>query len=182
MHRFLCWNLRTASIVCFIFVSVTSFFAFVMRLIDLLAIATDFEISQGFHTQWRSHYWRAFLASDVVCTFDHMGIFFFSIFMILQVMHRHFVMYMWWLKLYIIAFIAYIFIEFAFSVFEYSFYGLNTFRLAFVVWTWLYWLGRTLTNIMFTVILIARRQEINEETDRELRFAGEKKRQGLGYY
>jgi hypothetical protein len=36
--------------------------------------------------------------------------------------------------------------------------------------------------MMFTVILIARKQEILEETDRELRFAGEKKRHGLGYY
>jgi len=29
-----------------------------MRLIDLLAVGTDFEISQGFHTDWRSHQWR----------------------------------------------------------------------------------------------------------------------------
>ncbi|KAL4230080.1 hypothetical protein ACF0H5_010465 [Mactra antiquata] len=181
MHRFLCWNLKTASMVCFIFVSITSFFALVMRLVDLLAIGTEFEISQGFHTPWRSHQWRAFLASDIVLTFDHVVICFFSIFMLMQVTYRHFVMYMYWLRWYIILFIIYIFIEFCFSVFEYSYYGMNTFRLAYVVWTWLYWLGRTLCNILFAVILIARKQEILEETDRELRFAGEKKRHGLGY-
>lgn len=37
---------------------ITSFFALVMRLVDLLAIGTEFEISQGFHTAWRSHQWR----------------------------------------------------------------------------------------------------------------------------
>ena len=37
---------------------VTSFFAFAMRVLDLIAIGTNFEISQGFHTQWRSHFWR----------------------------------------------------------------------------------------------------------------------------
>ena len=37
-------------------------------------------------------------------------------------------------------------------------------------------------QMIFVVILIARRQEIDEQTDRELRFAGEKKRHGLGYY
>lgn len=42
----------------FFFWQFTSFFALVMRLIDLLAIGTDFEISQGFHTDWRSHQWR----------------------------------------------------------------------------------------------------------------------------
>ncbi|WAQ97912.1 hypothetical protein MAR_022285 [Mya arenaria] len=175
MHRFLCWNLRTASII-------TSFFALIMRLIDLLAISTEFEISQGFHTQWRSHQWRAFLASDVVCTFDHILMCFFSVFMLIQVTYRHFVMYMHWLKKYIIFYILYIFVEFCFSTFEFSYYAMNTFRLAYVVWLFLYWLGRTLVNITFVVILMARKQEIIEQTDRELRFAGEKKRKGLGYY
>jgi len=36
-------------------------------------------------------------------------------------------MYMYWLKLYIILFIAYIFIELCFSTFEFSYYGMNTF-------------------------------------------------------
>merc|ERR1712137_193279 len=182
MHRFLCWNLRTATIVCFIFISITTFFALIMRLIDILAIATPFEISQGFHTPWRAHQWRAFLASDVVNTFNHIVTFFASIYMVFQVTNRHFVTYIFTMKLFIIWLCFYIFVEFCFSTFEYSYYGMNTFRLAYVVWTWLYWLGRTIVNMAFVVILIARRQEINEETDRELRFAGEKRRHGLGYY
>ncbi|KAK3577200.1 hypothetical protein CHS0354_030471 [Potamilus streckersoni] len=181
MHRFLCWNLRTASLVGFGFVFVTSFFAMILRALDLIAIGTDFEISQGFHTPWRSQFWRAFLSSDIVLIFFHILIFFFSIFMHLQVQQRHFVMYLYWFRKYIFTFILYICIEFIFSCFEYSFYGLNSFRLAFVVFTWLYWLGRTIVNIVFVVVLFARKQEIIEQTDMELRFAGERKREAFGY-
>lgn len=179
MHRFLCWNLRTACFVGYIFVVFTTTFALTLRLVDLIATGTDFEISMGFKTLWRAHFWQSFLASDIVLTFGHVVLILYSGFMILQTMERHFVMYMRAHKIYIIYLIIYILVEFAFSVFEYTFYAMNTFRLAFVVFTWLFWVFRTLLNVVFVVVLIARRQEMNEQMEMELRFAGESKR---GHY
>lgn len=178
MNRFLCWKLNTACFIGYIYVIITAVFALVLRLVDLIATGSDFEISQGFHTAWRSHFWQAFLASDVVLTILHVFIVLFSGFMILQVRERHFVMYMGTHKMYIILFSLYIIVEFTFSVFEYTYYGLNSFRLAFVVFTWLFWLFRTIVNIIFTIVLFARRQEMSEQMEMELRFAGVKKRHG----
>ncbi|KAK3099661.1 hypothetical protein FSP39_007656 [Pinctada imbricata] len=154
----------------------TGTFALTLRLVDLTAIATDFEISQGFKTLWRSHFWQSFLASDVVLTFNHIVTIIFSLYMILQLTARHFVMYMQTHKIYIIWFCIYIFVELSFSLFEYSFYAMNTFRLSFVVFTWLFWVFRTLCNVVFVAVLIARRQEMKEQMDYELMFAGEKRR------
>ncbi|XP_056013451.1 uncharacterized protein LOC125681518 isoform X1 [Ostrea edulis] len=147
LHRFLCWNLRTACFVGYILTVFTATFALTLRLVDLIATATDFEISMGFKTLWRAHFWQSFLASDIVLTFGHVVVILYSGFMILQVMERHFVMYMRAHKIFIICFIIYILVEFAFSVFEYTFYSMNTFRLSFVVFTWLFWVMRTLLNV-----------------------------------
>ncbi|KAL5011816.1 hypothetical protein ScPMuIL_010367, partial [Solemya velum] len=108
--------------------SVNAVFALVLRLVDLAAIiADDFEISQGFKTPWRSHFWQAFLASDVVLIVFHTVTILFTVFIFIQVKKRHFVMYITWHFRLITFMIIYMFIEFAFSVFEFSYYGLNTF-------------------------------------------------------
>ncbi|XP_052089580.1 uncharacterized protein LOC127726298 [Mytilus californianus] len=177
INRFLCWKLRTACFLYYILIIFTTAFALAMRIADLWAIASpDFQISRGFSTMWRTHFWQAFLASDVVLTFFHVVIVLFSLFMIIQVRHRHFVMYMLQHKIYIGVFITYMLVELAFSVFEYSYYGMNTFRLSFVVFTWLFWMMRNVLNIVFVVVMIARKQEMAEQMDMELRYAGQKKR------
>ena len=37
----------------------TATFALTLRLVDLIATATDFEISMGFKTLWRAHFWQS---------------------------------------------------------------------------------------------------------------------------
>lgn len=175
--EFLSWKLRTT---CFLFYLLTLFttaFALSMRVADLWAIADpDFELSRGFHTMWRSHFWQIFLASDIVLIFDHVVVLLFTFYMIFQVRRRHFVMYMLQHKIYLGVFIVYILVEFIFSVFEYSFYGKNTFRLSFVIFTWLFWMMRNVINITFVVVMYARKQKMAEQMDMELRYSGQKKR------
>merc|ERR1711963_1391931 len=151
-----------------------SSWSFAFASLDIGAFATDFEISQGFRTQWRSHQWQAFLASDIIVIFCHVVMMIFTLYMLCMVTRQHFVLYMETMRGYTYSFIMYTFIEFCFSVFEYSFYGLNTFRLAFVVFTWLYWLARTIAHIGITVILFSRIEEMENEMAYELRFSDKK--------
>jgi len=173
-RRCLCWKLRTATFANLITVFILALGALLLRLLDIGAFATDFEISQGFRTQWRSHQWQAFLASDIIVIFCHVVMMIFTLYMLCMVTRAHFVLYMETMRAYTYTFIMYTFIEFCFSVFEYSFYGLNTFRLAFVVFTWLYWLARTLAHIGITVILFSRIEEMENEMAYELRFSDKK--------
>ncbi|KAK3774651.1 hypothetical protein RRG08_035079 [Elysia crispata] len=174
LRRFFCWNLTTAVFGNFIAIVILSFGALLMRIIDLVAYATDFQISQGFQTQWRSHQWQAFLASDIIVTFTHVVIILYALYMLFMVTQKHFVLYMETLRAFTYTFIMYSFIEFCFSVFEFSFYGLNTFRRSYVVFLWLYWLARMLGNIGMVVLFFSRLQEIEEEMAYELRFSDRK--------
>ncbi|GFS02305.1 hypothetical protein ElyMa_006442200 [Elysia marginata] len=136
LRRFFCWNLTTAVFANFVATVILSFGALLMRLLDLAAYAdSDFEISQGFQSQWRSHQWQAFLASDIIVTFTHVVIILYSLYMLYMVTQKHFVLYMETLRAFTYTFIMYSFIEFCFSVFEFSFYGLNTFVLR-KCWSW----------------------------------------------
>ncbi|XP_048240683.1 uncharacterized protein LOC124151381 [Haliotis rufescens] len=175
LRRFLCWDLRTATVIGYITTTVTAIFALLMRALDVSAIANyDFEISQGFHTAWRSHQWQAFLASDVILLVFHVGIIIFSVYMSVMVSNRHFVMYMRETRWYLYFIISYVFIEFCFSLFEFSYYGLNTFRLSFVVFLWLYWLVKTCIYICFSCVLYSRYEQMADEMAMELRFSEKK--------
>ncbi|XP_064608861.1 uncharacterized protein LOC135473021 [Liolophura sinensis] len=175
-NRFFCWPLQTASFVGYIFVTFTSFFALVLRLIDVAAIFDpNFEISQGFQSHWRSHGWDGFVVTDILMVITHTIVFLFSIFLLYLTTRRHFIMTISWSQFYLIYFILYVLCELACSLYEFAFYGVNTFRLAFVVFIWLYWLVRTLANTVFAFVLWARYQEMNESMDKELKFAGERR-------
>ncbi|KAK7501759.1 hypothetical protein BaRGS_00007190 [Batillaria attramentaria] len=174
MRRFLCWYLRTASFVGFIYVVVTASSALLLRALDVAAIGTDFSISRGFNVPWRSHQWQAFLSSDIIVAFCHICIILFSIYMIYNVTQLHFVLYMKNLQYYNYCFIMYTVIEFCFSVFEFSFYGMNTFRREYVVFIWLWWLMRAAGNVVFMFVLHARSTEMEEEMAMELRYSDKK--------
>ncbi|XP_067664121.1 uncharacterized protein [Haliotis asinina] len=175
LRRFLCWDLRTATVIGYITTTVTAIFALLLRSLDLAAIADpNFEISQGFHTPWRSHQSEAFLASDIIVLVFHLAIILFSVYMSVLVSNRHFVMYMNETRYYLYTIITYVFVEFCFSVFEFSYYGLNTFRLSFVVFLWLYWLIKTCIYICFSCVLYSRYEQMADEMAMELRFSEKK--------
>ncbi|XP_076468564.1 uncharacterized protein LOC143299240 [Babylonia areolata] len=175
LRRCLCWYLRTASFIGFCYVVITATSALLLRALDLAAFdQDDFEISRGFNTQWRSHQWQAFVASDVIVAVCHISIILFSLYMIYNVTQLHFVLYMKTMQVYNYCFIMYTFIEFCFSVFEFSFYGLNTFRREYLVFIWLWWLMRAAMNGIFVLVLFSRCQEMEEEMAYELRHSDKK--------
>ncbi|KAL8576432.1 hypothetical protein ACOMHN_048999 [Nucella lapillus] len=176
LRRFLCWYLRTATFIGFIYVVVTASSALLLRVLDLAATdpGNDFGISRGFNIPWRSHQWQAFLASDVIVSLCHIAIILFSFYMIYKVTQLHFVLYMKTMQWYNYCFIMYTFTEFCFSLFEFSFYGLNTFRREFLVFIWLWWLMRTAMNGIVVLVLFSRCQEMEEEMAYELRHSDKK--------
>lgn len=176
MRRFLCWNLQTATFAGFIYIIVAAGTALLLRCLDMASASPyiDFTISRGFDMGWRSHQMYAFLVSDVIVSICHIFIILFSLYMLYNVTQLHFVLYMTTMKWYNYAFIMYTIIEFCFSVFEFSFYGLNTFRREFVVFIWLWWLFRTALNIVVMLVLSARTTEMEDEMAMELRFSDKK--------
>ncbi|KAK7098060.1 uncharacterized protein [Littorina saxatilis] len=174
LKRFLCWRLRTATIVGFIYVFITVASALLLRALDCAAMWTDFSISRGFDIPWRSHQWQAFLASDVIVSVCHIGIILLTVYMMYNVMMMHFVLYMKTMQLYNYCFIMYTFTEFCFSIFEFSFYGMNSFRREFVVFIWLWWLMRTAGNSVFMVVLFSRMTEMEEDMALDLKQSGKK--------
>ncbi|BFZ24520.1 hypothetical protein BsWGS_27559 [Bradybaena similaris] len=170
MRRCCCWDLRTATFINCVTITILAAAALLLRLQDLAALVNpSFEINQSFRTAWRSHQWTAFLVSDVILIICHKIIIMFSAYMIYLVTQKHFVMYVETLRIFTYVFIIYIFAEFCLSVFEFSFYGLNTFRLAYVVFLWLFWLARTIGNIGMAIAFFARIQEIEDDLASEIR-------------
>ncbi|CAL1526816.1 unnamed protein product [Lymnaea stagnalis] len=174
IRRCLCWDLRTATFANLVAIVILAGGALLLRLLDLAASVPNFDISQGFRANWRAHQWQFFLASDVIIVFCHVVIILFCMYMIYMVTQKHFVLYMETLRIFTYFFIMYNIIEFCFSVVEFSFYGLNTFRLAFVVFIWLYWLARLIAGIIITIVLFSRLDEMENEMAYELRISDRK--------
>lgn len=177
INRFLCWSLQTATFAGYMYASVTIFFALILRLLDLGAIGTNFEISQGYHTNWRYHSWESFLACDIIMVIVHFVALIWSLFMLFLTTRRHFLITLSWTKAYVMYFSCYMFIEFGCSIFEFSFYRMDTFRRAYVVFIWFYWVTRTFANLTMMVVISSRHTQMIEKVEQELRFAGEVKRQ-----
>ncbi|BFZ15039.1 hypothetical protein BsWGS_18078 [Bradybaena similaris] len=174
-RRCLCWNLRTATFANIIALTVLAAGALLLRILDGSTIIDGyFIINQHFRAPWRSHQWQTFAASDVIVISCHLVIIAFAFFMLYMITQKHFVLYLETLRTFAYFCIMYIFVEFCFSVFEFSFYGLNTFRLAFVVFLWLYWLARTIGNIGIVIILFARIHEIEDDMATEIRSSDKK--------
>ncbi|XP_059179277.1 uncharacterized protein LOC131958329 [Physella acuta] len=175
IRRCLCWDLRTATFANLIAIVILAGGALLLRLLDIGAfIDPIFEISQGFKTQWRAHQWELFLSFDIIIIFCHVVIILFTIYMIYMVTQKHFVLYMETMRIFTYIYIMYAFIEFCLSVVEFSFYGLNTFRLAFVVFIWLYWLARMIATICISYVLFSRLDEMENEMAYELRSSDRK--------
>ncbi|CAG5129377.1 unnamed protein product [Candidula unifasciata] len=174
-RRCLCWNLRTATFANIVALTVLAGGALLLRILDASTILDDtFIINQHFRAPWRSHQWQTFAASDALIILSHILMIIFALYMLYMITQKHFVLYMETLRTFAYLFILYIFFEFCFSVFEFSFYGLNTFRLAFVVFLWLYWLARTIGNICIAIILFARIHEIEDDMATEIRSSDKK--------
>lgn len=164
MDQFLCWKLKVATVAVCGWVCASAGLGALFELLDVIALAdSNFEIKGSFQSQWRSHVWEGWLATNLVMFFCHLIMIGCSILIIFAV--RVFPTYYEYhlTKGYLAFFIIYILVELGIGCYRYSWYGENTFRLPFLIWCFLYWLTRSIINIVCCLIVYSRIAEIDYE-------------------
>lgn len=166
LDRFLCWKLKVATYVIAIYLIATCGIAALMEILDVAAWADDsFEISGGFKSYWRSHVWEGWLACNLVMLFCDLFIIGCSIIMIVAILRFPTYYEFQLMKGYYVVLIMYILISLGIAIYKYSWYGPNTYRLPFLVFSFLYWLTHTLMNITCVLVLYSRIAEIYYEIE-----------------
>lgn len=164
MDQFLCWKLKVATVAVCGWVCVSAGLAALFELLDVIALADDnFEIKGSFQSQWRSHVWEGWLATNLVMFFCHLIMIGCSILIIfaVKVFPTYYEYHL--TKGYLAFLIIYILVELGIGCYRYSWYGENTFRLPFLIFCFLYWLARTILNIVCCLIVYSRIAEIDYE-------------------
>lgn len=164
IDNFFCWKLKIATIFLAIYVIISATLAMVLEILDIVAYAVpSFEISQGFDSHWRAHVWEGWLACNIVMVCCHLAIIGLS-FMLLIAIYRLPTYYELGLtKFYMVMFIFYILTELGTQLYRYAWYGPNTFRRGYLIFTFLYWIIRTIMNVIGCIILHSRVEEIKYE-------------------
>merc|ERR1711893_258580 len=138
--------------------------AALLELLDIAALADDnFDIQGGFKAHWRAHVWEGWLACNIVMFVCHLIMIGYSIVMVFAV--KVFPTYYEFniTKGYLAIMIMYILVDLGVACYKYSWYGPNTFRLAFLVFSFLYWLVRTIINVTATIVVYSRIEEVAYE-------------------
>jgi len=138
--------------------------ALLLEILDIADhVAPNFHIAGGFNAEWRRHVWEGWLACNIVMVVMHLILISFSIFMVF-VVKRFPTYYEYTLtKTYTVVLVIYIIVELGTSLYKYSWYGPNTFRLAFLVFTFLFWCIRTGFNVTGSIITYSRIKELDYE-------------------
>merc|ERR1711893_313152 len=124
--------------------------AALLELLDIAALADDgFDIQGGFKAHWRAHVWEGWLACNIVMVFA------------VKVFPTYYEFNI--TKGYLAIMIMYVLVDLGIACYKYSWYGPNTFRLAFLVFSFLYWLVRTIINITATIVVYSRIEEVSYE-------------------
>jgi len=170
LDNFLCWKLKVATIAICYYVCGTALVAAILEILDVAALDSDFEIRGGFRSGWRAHVWEGWLACNLVMFFTHLLMIGYSALVIVAI--KRFPTYYEFMitKWYLVLFICYILIELGTGLYKYSWYANNTFRMGYLVFTFIYWIVRTLINIVGCVVVYSRIAEV----DYEIKY-GEKK-------
>jgi hypothetical protein len=165
LDNFLCWKLKIATFAICVYTCVVAFGAAILEILDVASLASEgkFEISGGFYAEWRAHAWEGWLACNLVMFIAHLFMIAYSILVIIAIKrfptYYEFQITQWYLAL----FICYILIELGTQVYKYSYYGNNTFRLGYLVFTFIYWVVRTIINVVGALIIYSRISEVAYE-------------------
>lgn len=165
LDNFLCWKLKVATFVICVYLIIAATLAGILELLDIAAWSPDsnFEIKGGFESDWRAHAWEGWLACSIVMFCAHLFMVGFSILEMVAIKrfptYYEFQITKWYFGLYI----CYILIEMGTQLYKYSYYGNNTFRLGYLVFTFIYWVVRTIINIVACIILYSRIAEVAYE-------------------
>jgi len=170
--NFMCWKLKVATLVIAYYTIGAAFLAAILEILDVASLGSNgaFEINAGFRAGWRAHVWEGWLACNLVMFFCHLLMIGYSI--LIAVAIKRFPTYYEFLitKWYLALFILYILVELGTGLYKYSWYAHNTFRLGYLVFTFMYWILRTILNTVGCLIIYSRISEV----DYEIKF-GEKK-------
>lgn len=165
LDNFLCWKLKVATLVICIYTCIVAFGAAILELLDIIAFSpsANFEITGGFESSWRAHAWEGWLACNILMFIIHLFVIANSV--LLAVAIKRFPTYYEFLitKWYLVLFVCYILIELGTGLYKYSYYSYNTFRLGYLVFTFLYWVVRTIINVIGVVIIYSRIAEVAYE-------------------
>jgi len=172
LDNFLCWKLKVATLAICYYIVVAAAGAAILEILDVAAVGSNgvFDIKGGFNAGWRAHVWEGWLACNLVMFFTHLIMIGYSILVIFAIKifptYYEFIITKW----YLVLFICYILIELGTGLYKYSWYANNTFRLGYLVFTFIYWVVRTLINIVGCIVVYSRISEV----DYEIKY-GEKK-------
>jgi len=165
LDNFLCWKLKIATLAIAYYICVTALGAAILEILDVAALGSqgEFEINGGFRSGWRAHVWEGWLACNLVTFFIHLVMIGYSVLEIVAIKrfptYYEFVITKWYLAL----FICYILIEMGTGLYKYSWYANNTFRLGYLVFTFIYWVVRTIINIISCIVIYSRIAEVSYE-------------------
>jgi len=165
LDNFLCWKLKIATVAICYYLMSTALLAALLEILDVVSFAANggFEINAGFVSTWRAHVWEGWLACNLVMFFAHLFAIGFAILVVVSIKrfptYYEFIITKWFLAFYI----CYILIELGTGVYKYSWYANNTFRLGYLVFTFIYWVVRTLLNIVGCIVIYSRISEVDYE-------------------
>jgi hypothetical protein len=165
LDNFLCWKLKIATMVIAYYICGAALLAAVLEILDVVSLGSQgaFEIGGGFRQEWRAHVWEGWLACNQVMFFTHLLMIGYSVLVIVAI--KRFPTYYEFLitKWYLVLFIIYILIEMGTGIYKYSWYAGNTFRLGYLVFTFIYWILRTIINIVGCIVIYSRISEVGYE-------------------
>jgi len=163
--NFLCWKLKVATIVVAYYIVIAASLAAILEILDVAALGSNggFEVNAGFRAGWRAHVWEGWLACNIVMFLIHLLMIGYSVLVIIAI--ERFPTYYEFLitKWYLVLFVCYILVELGTGLYKYSWYSNNTFRLGYLVFTFMYWVLRTLLNIVSCLIIYSRISEVEYE-------------------
>jgi len=142
-----------------------------IHLIDVAAWADpNFEVQGGFKSYWRTHVWEGWLACNLVMVGVNIIIIAASVVQYLAV--KRFPVYYEYniTKGYLAFLICFVLTNLGVACYQYSWYGPNTWRMPYLVFTFLYYLIRFLGLVTCCIIVHSRIAEM----DYEIKY-GEKK-------
>lgn len=164
LDNVLCWSLKAATIVICYYEIIFGSIAALLEILDIASLADpDFEIAGGFDADWRAHVWEGWLACNIVMLLFHLIMIAYSIMMIFAVKKFPTFYEFNLTKGFMALFIIYTLVEFGINCYRYSWYGPNTFRLGYLVFTFMYWIVRICINIFAIIVLYSRVSEMDYE-------------------
>jgi len=163
---FLCWRMKIATMVLSIYIIISGSIACLTEILDIADQYSDsYNIKGGFRAEWRMHVWEGWVACNSVMVFCHLFMIAYSVLMCYAVkVFPTFYEYSL-TRIFYFLLIIYWWVEMGTSLYKYSWYGPNIFRLPYLVFTFFYWILRACLNFTGILIVYSRIKELDYEIE-----------------